>query len=142
MPSIPELTRAYLAAHKAKADAEAASKAAGRAKQAAEAKLAEAMMDEGLTRMAVDGRMVGLNPDYLEATVDTSVSSAEFEQSMIELGLGEILQRNTVTVHPQTLSAELRRMRDDLAEEGKELPKIRGVKWSTRKKFTNAKGSS
>jgi hypothetical protein len=112
MPSIPELTRAYLAAHKAKADAEAAKTDADRACQAgAEAKLAEAMMDEGLTRMPVDGRMVGLESDYLVGHGRRmAVPSAEVAQS-IRSSLWPrraIAAQRRVRPRRQTLAAALR----------------------------------
>jgi hypothetical protein len=55
MPSIPELTRAYLAAHQADADAKQAKTDAYKALKVAEAELVEAMSAEGVTRSRSTG---------------------------------------------------------------------------------------
>ena len=141
MPSIPELTRVYLAAHQADADAKQAKTDAYKALKVAEAELVEAMSTEGVTRSPVDGRMVSWKHD-LSATIDVAVPPEVLVDSLESLGLGDLVQRNAVSVHAGALAAALRGLEREAAERGEDLPEIEGVKVRHYTKVLNAKGSS
>ena len=141
MSDVIELTRRYLAAYEAKQAAEREAKRCGRELRDAGRALAEAGLEAGVTRQPVDGRMVSWRED-LSATVDRTVPPETLVRSLEEHGLGELIQRNAVSVNPQSLSAALRRLREELAEEGRDLPEIPGVKVSGYLKVTNSQGKS
>jgi hypothetical protein len=107
----------------------------------AEAELVEAMSAEGVTRSPVDGRMVSWKHD-LSATIDVAVPPEVLVDSLESLGLGDLVQRNAVSVHAGALAAALRGLEREAAERGEDLPEIKGVKVRRYTKVLNAKGSS
>ena len=141
MTSVIELTRAYLEAYEAHQDAKRDVSTLWKRVKAAEQRLAEAGLDAGVDRQPVDGRMVSWRSD-LSATVDRTVDPEVLVRALNEAGLGELVQRNAVSVNPQSLSAALRRMETEAAEEGLDLPPIEGVKVSRYTKVTNSRGKS